>query len=134
MASGLDDVLLADRTPLVVQGMQVVPTGGTHFAKTDNAVIYVEIYEPLMTADNAASPLKVGIMYVVVDRKSGEKKVDDSGLINLEASAKPGNPVIPLGIRIPMDKLPPGSYRAEIKAMDSAGNTTKQRTAEFEVE
>ena len=134
MASGLDDVLLADRTPLVVQGMQVVPTGGTHFAKTDNAVIYVEIYEPLMTADNAANPLKVGLMYVVVDRKSGEKKVDDSGFINLESSAKPGNPVIPLGIRIPMDKLPPGSYRAEIKAIDSAGNTTKQRTAEFEVE
>ena len=134
MASGLDDVLLADRTPLVVQGMQVVPTGGTHFTKTDNAVIYVEIYEPLMTSDNAANPLKVGIMYVVIDRKSGEKKVDDSGLINLEASAKPGNPVIPLGIRIPMDKLSPGSYRAEIKAMDSAGNTTKQRTAEFEVE
>ena len=48
--------------------------------------------------------------------------------------AKPGNPVIPLGIRIPIDNLPPGSYRAEIKAMDSAGNTTKQRTAEFEVE
>jgi len=134
MASGLDDVLLADRTPLVVQGMQVVPTGGTHFTKTDNAVIYVEIYEPLMTADNAANPLKVGLMYVVVDRKSGEKKVDDSGLINLEASAKPGNPVIPLGIRIPMDKLPPGSYRAEIKAVDSAGNKTQQRTAEFEVE
>jgi VWFA-related protein len=135
MAADLEDVLLADRTPLVVQGMQVVPTGGTHFTKTDNAVIYVEIYEPLMaSAPDAKNPLKIGLMYVVVDRKSGEKKIDDSGLINLETSAKPGNAVIPLGIRIPMDKLPPGSYRAEIKAMDSAGNSTQQRTAEFEVE
>lgn len=134
MASGLDDVLLADRTPLVVQGMQVVPTGGTHFTKTDNAVIYLEIYEPLMATNDEKNPLKVGVSYVVVDRKSGEKKIDNSGLINLQDSAKAGNPVIPLGMRIPVDKLSPGSYRAEIKAMDSAGNTTKERTAEFEVE
>ena len=133
MATGLDDVLLADRTPLVVQGMQIVPTGGTHFNKTDNAVIYVEIYEPLMASSNA-NPVKVGLAYIVVDRKSGEKRVDDSGLINLESSAKAGNPVIPLGLRIPVEKLPPGSYRAEIKAMDSAGHTTKQRSADFDVE
>jgi VWFA-related protein len=134
MASGLDDVLLADRTPLVVQGMQVVPTGGTHFTKTDNAVLYLEIYEPLMTTNDEKNSLKVGISYVVVDRKSGEKKIDNSGLINLQDSAKAGNPVIPLGMRIPVDKLSPGSYRAEIKAMDSAGNTTKERTAEFEID
>ncbi len=133
MATGLDDVLLADHTPLVVQGMQVVPTGGTHFTKTDNAVMYFEIYEPLMV-NAPATPLKVGVAYVVVDRKSGEKKVDDSGLVNLEKSAKAGNPVIPLGFRIPVDKLPPGSYRAELKAMDSAGNSWKPRVVEFDVD
>jgi VWFA-related protein len=133
MATGLDDVLLADHTPLVVQGMQVVPTGGTHFTKTDNAVLYFEIYEPLMV-NTPATPLKVGVGYVVVDRKSGEKKVDDSGLVNLEKSAKAGNPVIPLGFRIPVDKLPPGSYRAELKAMDSAGNSSKPRIVEFDVD
>ena len=133
MATGLDDVLLADHTPLVVQGMQVVPTGGTHFTKTDNAVMYFEIYEPLMV-NAPATPLKVGVAYVVVDRKSGEKKVDDSSLVNLEKSAKAGNPVIPLGFRIPVDKLPPGSYRAELKAMDSAGNSWKPRVVEFDVD
>jgi len=85
-------------------------------------------------ASSNANPLKVGLAYIVVDRKSGEKRVDDSGLINLESSAKAGNPVIPLGLRIPVEKLPPGSYRAEIKAMDSAGHTTKQRSADFDVE
>jgi hypothetical protein len=133
MATGLDDVLLQDHTPLVVQGMQVVPSGGTHFSKTDNAVLYFEIYEPLMVGTQT-TPLKVGVAYLVVDRKSGEKKVDDSGLIDLQSSAKTGNPVIPLGFKIPVDKLPPGAYRAELKAMDSAGNSSKQRTIEFEVE
>ena len=133
MSSGLDDVLLSDHTPLVVQGMQVVPTGGTHFGKTDTAVLYFEIYEPLML-NTPTTPLKVGVAYVVTDRKSGEKKVDNSGLIDLQNSAKAGNPVIPLGFRIPVDKLPAGTYRAELKAMDSAGSTSKVRTIEFDVE
>jgi VWFA-related protein len=133
MSTGLDDVLLADHTPLVVQGVQIVPTGGSHFNKTEHAVIYFEIYEPLMATSNA-SRLQVGVAYLVVDRKSGEKKLDNSGLINLQTSAKAGNPVIPMGMNIPLDKLPPGSYRAEIKAMDSAGNSSKPRVAEFEVE
>jgi VWFA-related protein len=133
MSSGLDDVLLSDHTPLVVQGMQVVPTGGTHFDKTDTAVLYFEVYEPLMV-NTPTTPLKVGVAYVVTDRKSGEKKVDNSGLIDLKTSAKEGNPVIPLGFRIPVDKLPAGAYRAELKAMDSAGNTSKPRIVEFDVD
>jgi VWFA-related protein len=133
LSSGLDDVLLSDHTPLVVQGMQVVPTGGTHFGKADTAVLYFEIYEPLMV-NTPTTPLKVGVAYVVTDRKSGEKKVDNSGLIDLQNSAKTGNPVIPLGFRIPVDKLPAGAYRAELKAMDSAGSTSKVRTIDFDVE
>jgi len=133
MSAGLDDVLLQDHTPLMVQGMQIVPSGGTHFVKTDTAVLYFEIYEPLMV-NTPTTPLKVGVAYMVVDRKSGEKKVDNSGLIDLQTSAKAGNPVIPLGFKIPVDKLPPGAYRAELKAMDSAGNASKARTVEFEVE
>jgi hypothetical protein len=133
MAAGLDDVLLQDHTPLMVQGMQVVPSGATHFAKTDNAVLYLEIYEPMMV-DKPPDQIKVGIAYMVVNRKSGEKLVDNTGLIDMQTSAKAGNPVIPLGLKIPVDKLPPGAYRAELKAMDSAGNSTKARTVEFEVE
>ncbi|HWX93778.1 MAG TPA: VWA domain-containing protein [Terriglobales bacterium] len=132
MSTGLDDVLLADRTPLVVQGMQIVPTGASHFSKTDKALFYVEVYEPLLAT--ASTFPKVGLSYQVVDRKSGEKKVDDSGLLDLATSAKLGNPVIPLGIRIPLDKLPPGSYRVELKAMDSSGSSSPQRIAEFDLE
>jgi VWFA-related protein len=133
MSTGLDDVLISDHTPLVVQGMQVVPSGTSHFVKTDTAVIYFEVYEPLMV-NPPTTPLKVGVFYVVTDRKSGQKIVDNSGLVDLQASAKTGNPVIPLGFKIPVDKLPPGAYRAELKAVDSAGNSSKPRAVEFEVD
>ena len=43
---------------------------GLHFSKTDNAVIYVEIYEPLMVSSDPKS-LKIGLVSVVVDRESG---------------------------------------------------------------
>ena len=73
MSTGLDSELLADRTPLVVQGIQVIPSDSNRFKKTDNAAVYVEIYAPLLTGPN---PPQVGVELVVVDRKTGEKKVD----------------------------------------------------------
>jgi hypothetical protein len=41
---------------------------------------------------------------------------------------------VPIGFRIPVDKLGPGSYRLQLKAIDSAGNASQARTADFDVE
>lgn len=131
MATGLDAVLLEDHTPLVTQGMQIVPTAGTRFKKTDKAAIYVEVYEPLLLAD-AKAP-KVSLAVKVLDRASGEQKIE-GGYTNTESLMHLGNPVIPVGLKLPVDSLPSGSYRVEVKALDSAGNSSKPRTANFEVE
>jgi hypothetical protein len=45
-----------------------------------------------------------------------------------------GNPVIPLGLKLPVNTLDPGSYRVELTALDSAGNKSQPRSADFEVE
>jgi hypothetical protein len=42
--------------------------------------------------------------------------------------------VIPLGINLPVAKLAPGAYRLEVKALDSAGNSSPVRAADFEIE
>jgi VWFA-related protein len=128
MGSSLDAALLEDRTPLVTQGLQLIPSGSDQFKKSDRAGFYVEIYDPLLTG---ANPPKVGIQMSVVDRKTGEKKIDSGGPA---ADAKPGNALVPLGLRLPVADLPPGSYRLELKAVDSAGNTSQPRTADFEVQ
>jgi hypothetical protein len=135
MATGLEADLLEDRTPLVTQGMQIVPTASTHFNKSDRAAIYVEVYEPLLlaSASPASSQPKVGLLLDFVDRKTGEHKIS-AGFNNTEASMKTGNPVIPVGLRLPVDQLGPGAYRVELKAVDSSGNTSKVRTADFDVE
>jgi len=49
-------------------------------------------------------------------------------------STNKGSPVVPFGLRLPLDKLPPGSYELEVRGGDTTGQYTKVRTANFEVE
>jgi len=130
MASGLDAALMEDHTPLVTRGMEFVPAGTYRFKKTDTAAIYAEVYEPLLAGGN---PPQVGIELKVLERKTGQQKFD-SGLSNAQSFMKTGSPVIPLGLRLPVNTLDPGSYRVELSAIDSAGNKSKPRTADFEIE
>jgi VWFA-related protein len=127
-ASSLDAALLEDHIPLVAQGLQIVPTGFDRFKKTDLVTFYVEIYDSLLAG---SSPPQVGIQMLVLDRKTGEKKVNTGGPA---PSAKAGDPVVALGLKLPVDQLPPGSYQLEVRGTDSAGNFTRVRTADFEVE
>jgi len=129
MATGLDAALMEDHTPLVSQGFQIVPAATYHFKKTDNAAIYAEVYEPLLTS----STPQVGVEMKVTDRKTGEAKID-TGLQNAQTFIQKGNPVMAVGMKLPVAKLDPGSYRVAMQAVDSAGNKTQARSADFEVE
>src|SRR5580704_4552349 len=125
VSTDIDGQLLEDRTPLVVNGFQVSPSASNHFKKTDVAALYAEIYEPLMKGPN---PPGVAFELRVVDRKSGEEKLN---IREKTPQAKPGDPVVRLGIKLPVSTFPPGSYRAELRAGDSAGNASKTRSADF---
>jgi VWFA-related protein len=127
-SASLDAELLQDRKPLVAQGMEIVPTAGDHFKKTDPAVFYIEIYDALLTG---ANPPKVGLQLKVVDRKTGAQAFEMHGLLPND----PGNPVVSLGMRLPLDKLNAGSYELQLTAIDTAGHqTSAPRTAKFDVE
>lgn len=130
MGSGLDAELLEDKRPLVAQGMQITPSASNRFKTTDTAAVYVEVYEPLLTGPN---PPKLGLELKVVDRKSGAQKID-AGFTNTASAISAGNPLVPLGMKLPVGSLPAGSYRVEVTALDSAGNSTKASSADFDVE
>jgi VWFA-related protein len=130
IAEALEGQLLEDRTPLLVQGMQISPSASNHFHKTDTAAIYAEVYEPLL---KSPKPPDVGFEMTIVDRKSGQTKVH-AGDRNLKDKASAGSPVIPLGLKLPVANLDPGSYRLELRAVDSAGNSSKTRSTDFEVD
>jgi VWFA-related protein len=127
---GLDAVLLENKTPLVSSGMQLTPTGSNTFSKAAPAALYVEIYDPLLTAKDAP---KIGLKLRIVDRKSGEQKLD-TGFVSMASFIRTGNAVVPVGLKLPVETLAPGTYRAEVKAIDTAGGNSVVRTADFAVE
>ena len=128
ISTDLDSELLEDRTPLLVQGLQISPSASNHFKKTDVAAIYAEIYEPLLRNSN---PPEVAYELIIVDRKSGQQKLH---LGDRTPKGNAGNQVIPLGLKLPVASLDPGSYRLDLRAVDSAGNSSKTRSTDFEVE
>ena len=129
LATGLDAALMEDRTLLISNGLEIVPAAVYHFKKTDVGAVYAEVYEPLLVG---ADHPQVGFELKVVDKAGAEKF--DTGLQNAESFMKAGSPVIALALKLPVAKLDPGSYRVALQAVDSAGNKSKSRTADFEVE
>jgi hypothetical protein len=126
--AGLDQLLLEGRTPLIAAGMQVTPTGNSAFKKNETVVCYTEVYEPA-NVDNP--PSKVGVQLRVLDAKTGEQKVD-SGLVEMTKYAQAGNPVVPVGLRVPVDQLAPGTYKLELTGRNEKGGAASH-TIEFQV-
>jgi VWFA-related protein len=129
LETALDAELLEGRAPLVASGFQFTPTGANRFKTTDPATMYLEIYEPLLVG---ANPPKVGVQLRLLDRKTGEPKVD-SGVMEVATFIHAGNPVIPVGLKLPLTSLAAGAYRVELTALDSAGKSVV-RSADFEIE
>ena len=124
----LEAALLEDRSPLVSRGYEFVPSGSDHFKKGEPGAFYLEIYDPLL---QGANPPQLQMQVKIVDVKTGASKMDASGAV---PAGKAGDPVVPLGLNIPLDTLAPGAYRLEVKATDSAGNATGARSMAFEVD
>jgi VWFA-related protein len=124
--------LLEDKKRLVADGIQVVPIGNATFGKSDLAILYVELYEPLLAAPDPKNPPAVAIQMRVLDRKSGDEKAD-TGMMKVDPLPPAGTSVIPLAEKMPVSKLVPGAYRLELSAVDSEGHTAK-RTADFDLQ
>jgi hypothetical protein len=67
-----------------------------------------------------------------MDQKTGTR-VGCSDVVSLESFVQPGNPVVPFGTHIPVDRLPAGSYRLEVRAVIPASQETATRAVDFEV-
>jgi VWFA-related protein len=127
--TSLDSVLLEDRTPLVVKGMQMNPSATNRFKKTDNVAVYTEVYEPLLTSLN---PPQVAAGYTILDRASGNK-VFTTGAVRLDDFIQKGSPMVPVGLTVKLKDMAPGGYRLVVMAVDGAGNHATNRVIDFDV-
>jgi VWFA-related protein len=129
-SSTLDSALLGDRAPLIVKGLEVVPSSSNHFKRTDTVLMYAQLYEP--RAETSTAPDLV-IAYRVVDDKTG-KEIFGTGPMPGSAFILKGSPVVPVGFKVPLKDVPPGSYRIEVQAAEVSGDRSPIRKVFFEVE
>jgi VWFA-related protein len=123
--------LLQDRTPLIANDLQVVPSGSNVFRQGEPSMFYFEVYEPRLAHPDPKQPTLVGIQIRVLDRQTAAPK-HDSGVMRLDVPTNPGDPVIPAALKVPIQGLAPGLYILELTAADTADQLAR-RTADFEI-
>jgi VWFA-related protein len=128
--TSVEAALAEDRTPLVVKGMQIIPSANNKFKKGDKVVLYTEVYEPLLASSE--TPPRIGVGYRILERESG-KQVFFSNVVSAEEFIQKGNPVIPIGLLVKVGDLAPGGYTLVMQAVDSANNKAPNRTVEFDI-
>jgi hypothetical protein len=127
--ANIDAALLEGRAPLIAQNFQFDPSGANRFKATDTVALYLEVYDPKLLDEK---PPALGVQLKVLDRKGGPPKVDSGGQ-DVGNFIRKGNPVVPIGLKVPVNGLAPGGYRLEVTAMDGAGRTMV-RSADFDVQ
>ena len=126
----IDSELLEDSKPLVIRDLQIFPSATNHFKKSDNAAAYIEVYDPALASDK---PPQLGLEFRILDVKTGTQKLD-VGVMDTKDLIKPGNPTVPVAVKLPLDTLSPGTYRVDLRAEDSDHRSTNFRVAVFELE
>jgi VWFA-related protein len=122
--------LLADRTPLVVGKVQLTPSAENHFKKADKVAVYAQIYAPRLAE---ANPPTVVCTLIVTDLKTGKTVASDTG-IDLTQFIQKGNSMIPVGLKLPVETLPPGEYRLKMQASETGRVLSQVRSVNFVVE
>ena len=127
--ANIDSELVEDRTPLVANGVRFTPTGLNSFKKSENIALYAQLYDELLGVVEPPKDFMVAFQLRILDSQAKEVKLDSGGM---RAAITPGNALIPLGLKLLVDKLDAGKYLAELTAEDSAGNSVR-RYEKFEV-
>jgi VWFA-related protein len=122
--------LLSDRTPLIANNVEIIPSPSNHFKKTDMVAFYAQVYDPHLIEPN---PPALRVSFNIVDLKSGQVVLGSHGL-DPALFIEKGNTVVPLGMKLPLDQLAPGSYRLDFQATDASGAITPIRSVGFDAE
>ena len=115
--------------PLMFDGQEFTPTGDTRFDRAEELMAYVEIYGSQLQSSPAANRY---LEMKVFDERTDELKVG-TGLRPVGSQMRTDYRAIPVVWQMELAKLPPGAYRLEAQASDSAGNKSLWRPARFSV-
>ena len=130
LTANMDAALMEEKTPLIVKNMEWSPPQATGSPKPRSRWSTWKFSDPALKTDR---PPYVGVLYNIIDRKTNQQ-VFSSNTILVNEFLVPGNPLVPIGFKLPIDQLQAGDYRFEIKGRDQMGNVSAVRTAEFSIQ
>jgi hypothetical protein len=73
------------------------------------------------------------VRFIILDPKTN-KNVFQTQPIDVTPFATPGNPMVSIALKVPVDTLAPGDYLIKIQAGDTVGNLSAIRTTSLTVE
>ena len=115
--------------PLTGNGVEFSPAPGTRFARGERLFSYFEIFLSTETR-TATSEAKFQIK---LRTAAGELKLD-TGLRPVGSDSRTESGIVPISGEIPIENLPPGSYRLQVQASDSTGQKTAWRESSFVIQ
>jgi hypothetical protein len=116
-------------TPLISKQVQFFPATDNRVPKHTPLSVYFEIYEPALETQTEE------VLYSVkITNLKTNSLVMNTGPMSAANWVLPGNAVIPIGLKLNIEKLKPGFYRLEVQGSDSAGRETAWRTANFNIQ
>ena len=116
--------------PLVSRGWEIIPTADTAFRQTEFLTFYVEVYSPVPAASQDPT---VRVRMRIADAETGQV-AKELRAVDTVSYREPGDPVIPVGGGVDVTGLSSGSYRLEVQATDSLGQSTVWRSVAFRLE
>jgi hypothetical protein len=115
--------------PLTGNGVEFSPAADTRFKRGDHLFSYFQIF--LSTETRSATS---DARFQIKLRNSAGELTMDTGLRTVGLSNGTETGIVPVSGEIPIDNLPPGNYRLQVQASDSAGQKTVWRESSFVIQ
>ena len=118
-------------SPLVSKDLQYFPDSdsGMRLRKRLPLPVYFEIYKPQLPTETGA----IYYQWRITNEKTGSV-VSNSATANASEWTIPASAVVPVGLKLDIQKLKKGVYKIEVQASDSAGNKSQWRSANFKIQ
>jgi hypothetical protein len=129
-AEASEGPVLEGRGPLVAGGKQFIPSATNRFRRSDQVYFYTEVSDPSLSE---ANPAPITMQFRILDRKSGDVKTE-SAAGRLTGFVRIGNPLVPVATHLPVDQLPPGSYRLQVGVAAGTASEGVFQTVDFDLD
>jgi VWFA-related protein len=113
--------------PLVEDGQQLVPSITNVFRKDQNLYVYMEVYDPVLGAEQKPSVAATLAFY------RGKNKMFESEPVYLDSFLPQRGQTLPVRFQVPLSKLPTGVYTCQINLIDENGQKFGFQRAEIKV-